>query len=77
MRGPRQRTGDEQRVRAVRFHAQPERLGSALREPAVVRARDGADCVLEEAEFVGVGGLVCGEDGGAHDDVGVAVDVFG
>ena len=63
------RTSDEEGVRAVGFHAQSECLGSALGEPAIIRARDGSYCVLEEAQFVGVGGLVGGEDGCSHYDV--------
>ena len=37
---------DGERVRAVGLHAQVQRLCAALREPAVVRARHGADRIL-------------------------------
>ena len=53
-----------------------ERLGAALGEPGVVGAWYGADGVLEEAEVGGEGGVVGGEDEGAHDDVRMAVYVF-
>jgi len=52
-------------------------FGTALGEPAVVGAGDGADGVLQKLEFLCECGVVRGEDEGAHDDVGVAVDVFG
>lgn len=76
MRRAREGLGDGQRVRAVRLHAEVEGLGAALREPAVVRAGDGTDSVLEEAQLACEGGVVRGEDERAHDDVRVTVDVF-
>lgn len=54
-----------------------ERLDSPLGKPAIVRTRHGPDGVLEEAQGFEEGGVVRGEDDGAHDDVRVAVDVFG
>ena len=68
--------GDSKGVFPVGLHAEVERLGAALGEPGVVGAWDGADGVLEEAEVGGEGGVVGGEDEGAHDDVRVAIDVF-
>jgi hypothetical protein len=53
-----------------------ERLGAALGKPTVKRARDTAHGVLEEAEPLCELFVTCREDGGAHEDVRVAVDVF-
>jgi hypothetical protein len=77
VRAALERACDGERVRAVRAHAQVQRLEPALREPAVVRARHGADRVLQEAEALEDGGAVGRDDDGAHDDVRVAVDVLG
>ena len=54
---------------ALCFHAYSEGLGSALGEPAIIRAWDCLDGILEETQFLGIGRVLCGEDGGAHDDV--------
>lgn len=71
-----ERAGDGERVRAVRLHAQVQRLRAALREPAVEGARHCSDCVLQEAQAFREGGVVRGQDERAHDDVRVPVDVF-
>jgi len=52
-------------------------LRTALGEPAIIRARNGPDGVLEEPQFFGESGMGGGEDKSTHDDVRVAVDVFG
>ena len=56
-----------------------EGLDAALRQPAVVRARNSADSVLEEAQAVGELSMprAGGENKAAHDHVRVAVDVLG
>lgn len=71
-----------ERIAAVSLHAKLESLGSTVRQPAVVRARNGARCVLQEASALGKGSStrVCrcrGDNERTHDDVGVAVDVLG
>lgn len=55
--------------------AQMESFEAAVSEPAVKRARNGSDGVLEEFETVVERVGIVGCD--AHEDVGVAVDVFG
>ena len=54
-----------------------ERLRPALGEPAIIRARNSPDGVLEEPQFFGESGVGGREDEGAHDDIRVAVDVLG
>jgi len=76
MRRTLEGASDEEGVHAVGLHAQCEGLSTPLGEPAVVRARHGADGVLEETKGIGVCGLVGGEDRRAHYDVRVAVYVF-
>jgi len=71
-----ERPRHRQRVQPVGFHAEVQSLGSALGEPAIVRAGDCSNCVLEETEFGCEDGVVGGEHKGPHDDVRVAVDVF-
>ena len=65
-----------ERVRAVRLHPKVQRLGTALCEPTVVRTRDGADGVLEEAQLIGECCMMRREDERAHNDVRVPVYVF-
>lgn len=69
-------TGDGECVFPVGLHPEMEGFGTALGEPAVVCAWDGAGGVLEESEAGAEGGVVCGYDDCAHDDVRVAVDIF-
>src|SRR5581483_11808886 len=66
---------DPPRARLVALDAEAERLDPAQREPAVLRARHGADRVLEELELL-VERLVARHERAAE-DVRVAVDVLG
>ena len=71
-----QRARDREGVPALLLHAQVERLGAALGEPAVIGARDRADSVLKEGQAFVRRGAVGGEDQRSHDDIRVAVDIF-
>ncbi len=66
--------GDSDRVLAVLLHADGERLQPAQDEPAVERAGDGAERLLEEREALRDRVVVRREE--AADDVGVAAEVL-
>jgi hypothetical protein len=72
-----ERSGDRDRVCAMRLHAEMERLRSTLCEPAVECARDCTGRVLEETELLRELRAVRRDDERAHDDIRVAVDVLG
>ena len=62
------------RIRAVLLHAEGERLQPAQDEPAVERAGDGAERLLEEDEALGDRRVVRRRE--ATDEVGVAAEVL-
>jgi len=72
--GRLQKLCDGDGVLLVLLHAHVEGLEAAIGQEAVKRRRDGANCVLEEAQL-GVDLWVAG-DGDAHDGVRVPVDVL-
>lgn len=53
-----------------------QRLGAALSQPGIIRARDRTDRVLKESEAFKESDVMLGKDDGAHDDIGVTIDVF-
>jgi hypothetical protein len=54
-----------------------QRLGAALSQPRIIRARNRTDRVLKEREAFKEGHVMLRKDDGAHDDIGVTIDVFG
>ena len=61
----------------MRLHPHRKRLCAPLGEITIVRTRHGADGILQEAQFCVESVVVYGEDGAAHYDIRVTVDVLG
>jgi hypothetical protein len=53
-----------------------QRLSAALRQPAIKRARNGTNRVLEEGQALVQSGVMLGKNDGTHYDIGVTIDVF-
>jgi hypothetical protein len=53
-----------------------QRLGTARSQPRIIRARNRTDRVLKESEAFKESDGMLGKDNGAHDDIGVSIDVF-
>ncbi len=73
-----ERTRDLQRILAVRLHAQVERLGPPLREPAVVRAGNRTACILQELQLLVHRKVAMRrrQNQCTHEHIRMAVDVF-
>jgi hypothetical protein len=78
-----QERGDAECIQTVGLHPHCESFGAALGEPTVKCTRDGAVGILEEAKLLGEAVVISvwrrrrGEDGSAHYDIRMTVNVFG